>query len=326
MEWNLLIAARRLIVMRRLVTLVLVMAIFATGCGEGNGSAVTSTVPPSQSTAATMATTTITTEPETQVYGATGIVLDKEGVGPQLCSGVLDSLPPQCRGLPVVGFEWADVPWAETAGDTTWAEARVVGLFDGAALILTEPASEPDGRTRLVEDPDFSSPCPEPEGGWVVRDDVTATEETFEQARLYAEAVPGFAGLWVDNLQAVPDERTYGPGSYVANFSFTSDLDVHRTALEEIYGGPMCVSEGLRPLAELRDLQSEVFDAIFTPQAEAAGIYAGYGASGSANQFAGVVEVSVMVAAGDSAQAWLDDQFGPGTVVIYSFLQPYDGS
>ncbi|HTE49695.1 MAG TPA: hypothetical protein VK698_02395, partial [Kofleriaceae bacterium] len=37
-------------------------------------------------------------------YEASGLVLDKEGVGPRLClDGVFLSNPPQCGGIPLVG-------------------------------------------------------------------------------------------------------------------------------------------------------------------------------------------------------------------------------
>lgn len=312
--------------MKRIALLMSVLALVAAACGESEGTAPTTAGGTSSSS--TPAPTTTLAPPTTlpgdpgALFVAFGTILDKDGVGPHLCSAVAESLPPQCTGLPIVGLDWKDVPWAERAGDTTWATARVTGTFDGASLTLTKAptADDPDG--PQYEPPDFTSPCPEPDGGWVVRDEETATDAAFEQARLYAEAQPGFAGLWVDNLDDQPDESNYGPRSFVANFTFTTDLEAHRAALAEIYGGPMCVSAGVRPLSELHELQDQVFDAIFTPAAQAAGIYAGFGASGSSNQFTGQVEVSVMAVMGDQAQAWLDDQFGPGAVKLTSFLRP----
>lgn len=309
--------------MKRSAILLAALALTVPACGESAG--VASTRPSTTSLPPTSTTSTTLLEPG-GVYAGFGTILDKEGVGPQLCSAVARSLPPQCQGLPVVGLDWGEVPWSETAGDTTWATAGVVGTFDGSALTLTEAPTQDSPIQHPNDTTDFTSPCPVPDGGWAVVDAGTATNGAFEQARAYAEAQPGFSGLWVDNLDPLPNEDEYGPDRFVANFSFTSDLDVHRSALAAIYGGPMCVSAGVRPLAELRDLQARVFDAIFTPQAEAAGIFAGFGASGSSNQFTGKVEVSVMAVAGDRAQAWLDEQFGRDTVDLQSFLQPYDGT
>ncbi|MBT8201971.1 MAG: hypothetical protein KJO87_01560, partial [Acidimicrobiia bacterium] len=287
--------------MKRTTLLVACLALVVAACGESASTAPT-TAGASPSATTPSSTTTLPSDPDLR-YVAFGTVLDKAGVGPHLCTAVADSLPPQCSGLPIVGLDWNDVPWAEQAGDTTWATARVAGTFDGTALVLTEPPAQDDPDRVPYQPPDVTSPCPEPDGGWVVTDATTATDEAFEQARRYAGDQPGFAGLWVDNLDDSPDESTYGPASYVANFSFIGDLDLHRAALSDIYGGPLCVSEGVRPLAELSELQDEVFDAIFTPAAKDAGIHAGFGASGSSNQFTGRIEVSVMAVTGDAAQA-----------------------
>ncbi|MBT8165835.1 MAG: hypothetical protein HKO63_06575 [Acidimicrobiia bacterium] len=313
---------------RRVLALVAGLALVAVSCGLDTVSDPTSTAiigatttTEASTSSTTDAVTASTTVPVSQVLVVDGTVLDKKGVGPQLCMFVRDSLPPQCEGLPVVGLNWRDVDWAETAGDTTWADARLIGRFKGGELVLTERPLDRVAPAR--EQPDYSTPCAEPEGGWIIRNDALATEDDFQRANEYAQRQPEFTGTWFDHLQQ-PKEFTPLAESSIANFSFTSNLDRHRSEIENLYGGPMCVSEGKRPLAELRDIQDRVFDAIFTPQAEAAGIFAGFGASGSADQFKGVVEVSVMYA-GDDAQQWLDERFGPGVVELHSFLQPYEG-
>src|SRR5688572_15691269 len=77
-------------------------------------------------------------------YEGSGTVLDKKGVGPQLCLGaVASSLPPQCGGIPLVGWDWGKVEGEQTAGETTWGEYRVVGTFDGTRLTPTEPPGAP---------------------------------------------------------------------------------------------------------------------------------------------------------------------------------------
>ncbi|MBM3696234.1 MAG: hypothetical protein FJW79_09920, partial [Actinobacteria bacterium] len=164
-------------------------------------------------TTAGPAATTATTEPATTAPPVTtttavpaltewvfqGPVLDKQGVGPQLCMVVQESLPPQCQGMPVIGLDWADIPWAESAGDTTWAEARLVGYFDGETLTLSRAPAEPEPVEWVEENP-FATPCPEPDGGWVVTDPALATQDAFEAARRYAEAQADYAALWIDYL------------------------------------------------------------------------------------------------------------------------------
>ncbi|WP_406673857.1 hypothetical protein WBK31_35795 [Nonomuraea sp. N2-4H] len=80
---------------------------------------------------------TTTAEPVT--YAADSVtVLESPEHGPQLCSTVAESLPPQCSGPDVVGWDWSKVRH-ESHGGTTWGQYRVVGTWDGAKLTLTEP-------------------------------------------------------------------------------------------------------------------------------------------------------------------------------------------
>lgn len=311
----------------RVVVLIAGLGLLAAACGADEASQPT--VAATTTSAGAVSTTTSVPSPSTVseasvsgVYFVDGTLLDKEGVGPELCNFVNTSLPPQCRGLPVNGVDWDEVPGAESAGDTKWAYVRIVGTFDGTSLTLTEPPTEPGDRQHETQD--FTSPCPEPAGGWAIRDPALVDDTDWNRARIYGESQPDFAGLWVDQLLE-PGEREneeHDAKTFVANLTFTGSLDEHQAALEEIYGGPLCVSQGLRPLAELRAIQDTVVDVLSTPEAIEAGIHVGYGMGSSANQFRGVVEVSVMVITNPDAQTWVDDEFGPGLVEVRSYLQP----
>jgi hypothetical protein len=265
---------------------------------------------------------TTTVVPGLTEWVTDGFVLDKEGVGPQLCMAVAESLPPQCQGLPVIGLDWADIPWAESAGDTTWAEARLVGTFDGEAFTLTRPPAAWEPPANPEEDP-FATPCPEPDGGWVVTDAALATDAAFEAARRYAEAQPDYAALWIDNLVEPSEEVVPGPATFVLNVRFTGDPGGHEAALREIYGGPLCVTTGaLVTAAELRSIQEQVNLGLDTPEAVAAGIYAGHGQTTGADELRGVVVATVFVVIDDArAQAWLDAKWGPGLVEVSGMLQ-----
>jgi hypothetical protein len=257
-----------------------------------------------------------------------GPVLDKQGVGPQLCMAVAESLPPQCQGMPVIGLDWADIPWAESAGDTTWAEARLVGTFDGENFTLTRAPAEPEPVIAPEEDP-FATPCPEPDGGWVVTDPDLATMEAFEAARRYADAQPDYAALWIDYLVEPSEEVDLGPATFVLNVRFTGNLAGHEAALREIYGGPLCVTLASAQVteAELRSIQEQVHLGLDTPEAVAAGIYAGHGQGTGVDTLRGVVVATVFVVLDDAAaQAWLDAKWGPGLVEVSGMLVPADGS
>ena len=55
---------------------------------------------------------------------------------PELCVGpVAESLPPQCDGLPLAGWDWADhQQMYETSGHTRWGSFLVTGTWDGTTF------------------------------------------------------------------------------------------------------------------------------------------------------------------------------------------------
>ena len=53
-------------------------------------------------------------------YQASGTVLESPEHGPQLCHVVMESLPPQCEGIDLVGWDWSAVDDEESASGTTW--------------------------------------------------------------------------------------------------------------------------------------------------------------------------------------------------------------
>jgi hypothetical protein len=74
------------------------------------------------------------------LYQADGFVLESPDHGPELCAGgVATSLPPRCRGIPLVGWLWSDLPGREERAGTTWGSAHLVGRWDGRRLTLTSP-------------------------------------------------------------------------------------------------------------------------------------------------------------------------------------------
>ena len=202
---------------------------------------------------------------EPQRYAAVAMVLESPEHGPQLClGGVLESLPPQCGGPDVVGWDWSAVEDEESGNGTTWGEWRVVGTWDGDALTLTQPPTEPPPERMPGEDPGahFATPCPTPDGGWAVRDPATATEEGFAAATAYAEGQPDVGGVWVDVGAQLASPRPDLVQPAVLNVTFVSDLERHERELRARYGGPLCVATAERTKAQLQRLQGEVQDAL----------------------------------------------------------------
>ena len=71
-----------------------------------------------------------------------GLVIDQDA-GPELCLGpVAESYPPQCRGLPVEGWDWADHRGdVDNAGGVRFGTFAVTGGFDGAMLTYESAVS-----------------------------------------------------------------------------------------------------------------------------------------------------------------------------------------
>ena len=95
-------------------------------------------------------------------------VLDA-GDGAELClGGVAQSLPPQCGGPELLGWDWASFDGSyEDVGGVRWGDFKVTGTINGKDIAVTDavPAVEWNG-AGVASDVDFSSPCPEPPDGW----------------------------------------------------------------------------------------------------------------------------------------------------------------
>lgn len=261
-----------------------------------------------------------TTAGTDQRYEASGTVLESDEHGPQLClGGVADSLPPQCGGPDIVGWDWAEVEGEESANGTTWGDFHVVGTYAHGTFTLTEVPDEPGPPAGDQDQPDFSSPCAEPDGGWAVVDPVLATQAALDDVSAFASSLPDYGGSWVD--QTINPAYTDGidpgdevllndPALLVLNVRFTGDLEQHEAELRERWGGALCVSEAMYTEAELTRIQDELQD---TP---------GILGSGSGN-IGNRVELDVILDDG-SIQAELDDRYGEGAVVVTSALRPVD--
>lgn len=246
-------------------------------------------------------------------YTATATVLESTDHGPQLClGGVADSLPPQCGGPDIVGWDWGEVDGAESVSGTTWGQYRVVGTFDGDTFTLTEPAvvAGPDDWPDDGLGTDFSTPCPEPEGGWPV-----AAASGTDAVRDYAEAQPDFAGLWLDYVDPPVDSydldaaRPEYDGAIV-NVAFTGDLDRHRAELAARWDGPICVVQHDHTEADLRSVLTDLTER-------------GDFLHGGVDIVANRAYLYVVLDDG-TLQDELDAAHGPGLVEVHSALRPVE--
>jgi hypothetical protein len=235
-------------------------------------------------------------------YTVTATVLENAEHGPQLCHAVADSLPPQCGGKDVVGWTWDGLEHEEAQG-VRWGYYRLVGTWDGTAFTLTEPATVPPAGAATAPGVDFTSPCPPPAGGWRAVDPARATQAAFDTAVTEASAMPGFAGLWIDQNGGQNE-----PGRLVLNIRFTGDPGSREAALRAVWGGALCLSKAERTQAELERIQAELSGPEILQS--------------SVDVVGNRVDLTVFAATPEE-QSRLDAKYGAGVIQLHGFLQPY---
>jgi hypothetical protein len=255
-------------------------------------------------------------------FETTGFVLQDHSHGPQLCVGaVAASLPPQCTGPDLIGFDFSSLPAGshEVVLESRYGSFVITGTPQGGAIRLTAPARPADPESRpSTPEPSFASPCPEPAGGWRPLDPPRATEEALQAAAARAQAVPGYGLLWIDQPAATPAEiaaeATNNPLRYVLNVSTTGYLAEMESAVRAAWGGALCVSAAAHSEAEL----TRVRDALEEPGAELPLLDL------QLDQLVGRVTATALVAR-EADQRRLDEQFGVGVVRLSSVLRPPAG-
>ena len=257
-----------------------------------------------------------------QLYEADTLVLDAKD-GPKLCvGGVAHSLPPQCFGVPLAGWDWDAVEGEESASGTTWGEAHVVGTYDGDTFTVTAAGPYRPGEADFGGARDFSTPCPEPAGGWLAADPSRVSEGDFDAGAAAARARPDYVALWVDYVgDDTPDElaERLSEGEAVLqimNVVVADDVTGAEVAVREAWGGPLCVSrrEG-HTQKELESIRAEAERLV----REDLGLEFTWSSDGDVGLAA---EIGVVVDPGGAGQAALDARFGAGMVRLFPALRP----
>jgi hypothetical protein len=194
-------------------------------------------------------------------------VLD-DGDGAELClGGVAESLPPQCGGPRLVGWDWDDVEggFDEVRG-TRWGDFQVVGRYDGEVFAVAEvtPAAEGPG-TGQPEDPEVVTPC---EDVPVVDPSLTSRQD-LDAAVAASSRLDGLAYRRMDTSR---DERTPEEmdadaaagdddvSAWVLDVRVTEEVGEAEATLREHWGGGLCVTQARYSQGELRRIQREVAD------------------------------------------------------------------
>lgn len=219
-------------------------------------------------------------------------VLD-DGDGPELCLGaVAESLPPQCGGPKITGWDWATNEMHEEAAGVKWGSFHLTGTFDGTTFAVDEaiPAALYDTLAVPQEEP-LGTPCEETQDGAV--DTTKSSPEAMDATLTAASALPGYAMAWLDGN--------------VVNVAVTEDPAGAEATLRETWGGPLCVSEAEHTQAELEAIQRELNE---LP-----------GMLSVASTRPDHLEVHVVQDDG-SLQEWADETYGEGLVEVTSALTP----
>lgn len=253
--------------------------------------------------------------PAPQLYETVSTVLESPDHGPELClSGIQQSYPPQCGGVPVASWDWAAADGVESANGTTWGgDYRLVGTYDGTTFTVTEPpappsAPAPSGRTRDA--------CTTPRGDEPLATFSRIDKKAMMAAMGQASSSPDFAGLWVSGKSYSAEEGVRFDG-LVLNAAFTGDLARHKAELREVWGGLLCVEQHEHTLAELRAVQEDLFAG---GGAEELGLVPTWGSS---SELDGVVELGFYTIPPEQ-QAALDERYGEGVVRVTPSLVPVD--
>jgi hypothetical protein len=239
-------------------------------------------------------------------YEGSFTVLESADHGPELCVDIAASMPPQCRGLPVLGWDWEAVAHEETVGGTTWGAGHVTGTYDGERFTLTEPPGPPQPDEEAEPDPDPSPACDEPDvvdpshgvAGWEA---MSQDHGPFE--------IPGLVAAWVS------DPAGDGDGSFVGNVVVVPGAAPAALArIREHYAGPLWVVERDVPTAdELTSVRDELLDG-------SARVALGQPQDVLTDERRGVVVVTVWVA-DEAAVAYAERRWGD-LVQLDGLLRP----
>lgn len=190
----------------------------------------------------------------TQRYEGTFAVLSDGDTPADLCVVVAASLPPQCEGLPIVGWNWDAVDDERRLHGTIWGAWHVTGTYDGSRFTLVgAPGQEERDSPDAVTDTDSSPACAEP-------DVVDASAGVAEWEAMSQDYGPFEIQHLVRAWASDPAGRWDGP--FVGNVVVLPGTKAAAVALvRQHYSGALCVVERDEPTeAQLQTVQQEVAD------------------------------------------------------------------
>lgn len=296
----------------RLLLAAIALALIAAACSADAGGGPAEPADPPATTAPDAPSPFPTTPAPDRRYATVTAIIEYGDVPVACVGGVAASLPPQCGGLDLIGFEWADVAFQEASGvrftNATYLEGRFIDAdqFEVAMARDATDADRPTGREF-----DFSSPCDPPEGGWAVVDASLVDENAIGRVQAYMDGTGDLSALWV--TQPPSEVEVMDPANTILNVAVLANAEQHEAAIRELYGGPLCVVVRSTSADRLRAIQDDLTD-----EMQALGFhYIG------ADELNGVVSVGVLVL-DPVLEAELADRFGAGVIVYEAQFWPVD--
>jgi len=307
------------------------------GCGapasENSPVADVVTVPePASTDASTTITPSVTgtTPSSSQRYSTVTTIIERPPDGPRLClGGQLDSAPPICGDVAVVGLDWNAVSGANHSGDVIWMEqAFVTGTYSDGVMTLTE---QPHHATAAETSAAFDRsngpvPCAEPAEGWAATGGRFPPGSDYNASIEMVDAVTvgsnDWGGAWIEYIGGTaPADLQSHPEAVILVELFTGDLARHETELRSVWPGALCVASAATTSAEIEALAQK----ISADEYDADSLDPLLRQSAVVDYSRGTIRVVVAVAT-PALQAAFDAKYGVGVVVVSGVLRPIAGA
>lgn len=245
--------------------------------------------------ACTPDTQSVALSAEGRLYEGHGYVLENRAHGPELCIGeILDSLPPGCGGIPIVGWDWAQVRGEESVNGTTWGQYVVRGRYDGDTLTLVSVRTMRAGEFT-PPDVDFSPACDAPD-----------TVDASHGADHVQEAPSSWIPLAANELVAEWLSQPTADSPFTYNLIVVPGVaDRARDRIRTRYLGPLCLVEADAPTQEQLEATRQ----------EAASILGDQASFSSTNARRHIVEMGV-VTLEDERSVRVLERFGERVVLL----------
>lgn len=283
-------------------TLFTVAALGVAGCATGTHLTYQATLPPEQ------------------LYVARGTVTQiNPPHGPTTwCPTTPEKTPPECDGYPVRNWDWGAVTIKHSVDQVTWAHdvAFTGRLHNEAFHVVGNPTTDVQRvppvhtATNNTTDLPLAPLCAEPTQGWPTTHpeaNNAAAQHLINQWQTHHTTLPGFASAWVT---ALPETDVV-----VLNVTHTTDLPNPESAVREHWAGPLCMATTDTTYQERQQLRHDAIT-FYTQHSNF-----------TATNFIDLTDdhnfltLNVFIDDG-SIQNALDDEFGPGTILVHSLALP----